>query len=130
MFSIPSRLSSREIIFSDRQGDEFIAELRGNPSASIRVDAYTDSQGLATYFKELASHDKPWSGEVRWASLEEEFIISATCSSLGEVHFIITFHQYLGSPEEWSISAGIETELGQLPMIAKQVSRFFSNDST
>ncbi len=125
-FSIHSISSSRELIFTDRRGEYFKVYIKGDVSAFVEVWAYTDANGLSGLFQELASYEKPWQGEESWGSIEGEFVISATCSPLGEVLFAIQLYGLQGAPEEWKVSVGLATEFGQLSNIAKHAKEFFS----
>ena len=126
MLIIESNSSDRKFILSNLNGDCYQAELKGSGlSAVIEVYAYTDTFGLNQFFQELASCDKPWPGEREWQSLEGEFTISATSSVLGDVVFQIELRMTIGTPEESLISAGINTEWGQLLKIAKEAKKFF-----
>lgn len=58
MFSIKSTASDRKLIFSNRNGDYFNAELTGTVSVLIKVCAYTDRNGLNEFFQKIASFDK------------------------------------------------------------------------
>jgi hypothetical protein len=131
MFSINSVKSDRVLIFSHRVGEFFRAELKGHDlSASIKVSTYTDNDGLNQLFQELGSSERPWQGEKSWSSLEGEFTLSATCSSLGVVCFYVSLRAFPGAPEEWSVEAGLETEFGQLAKIAKWSDAFFHATNT
>ena len=125
MFKIKSNTSSQELIFSNCRGEWFTAELRGNPSASIIVSTYTDRYGLVKLFNELADLDTPWQGKIGWSSLEEEFKITAACSILGHVTFVIEMNDFPGGENEWSLSAAISTDLGMLPQLEKEAKEFF-----
>lgn len=128
MFSIHSNSSDREIRFLDRQGDEFVVELAGRGVAATQwVSAFTDSNGLAHWMEELAANELPWKGAKSWATLEGEFEISATCTSGGTVRFMVTLSGFPGSNEEWRVSAGIESELGQLRSLAQAARHFFED---
>ncbi|MDD1607801.1 MAG: DUF6228 family protein, partial [Methylococcaceae bacterium] len=95
-------------------------------SASTEVWAYTDANGLNEFFQELGCLERPWQGQRSWASIEGEFSLSATCTSLGNVTFHVTLFGLQGAPEEWSVQAGLETDFGQLEQIAKHVKLFFN----
>jgi hypothetical protein len=126
LFSIRSTPSNRELIFNSRKGDYFRVELKGIVmSASIDVWATTDNQGLNIFFQEIASSKSPWKGTRAWGSLEGEFEISATCTTLGHVIFLIKMAGQIGGTEEWKAQFGLETELGQLDSIARNASEFF-----
>ena len=125
-FSIRSTSSDRELVFSDPRQDYFQVELRGSSVRSTReVYAYTDAQGLARLFSKIAAHSRPWAGAESWRSLEGEFKLSAECSPLGHVSFLVEIGDNFGGPEEWRLSAVLVTELGQLPVIAENAKSFF-----
>lgn len=126
MFSIHSSSSSRELVFQSRKGEYFQVILKGNVEAALDVYAHTDEQGLNHLFQELGVYQKPWQGKKEWQSLEGEFSISAECSSLGKVQFLVELRGLQGAPEEWKIQVGLASELGQLEKIAKQAMAFFS----
>jgi len=129
-FSIHSTSSSRELVFSDNRDEYFKVYIKGDVSAFVEVWAYTDANGLYGLFQELANYEKPWEGAKSWESIEGEFIISATCSPLGEVLFTIQLRGLQGAPEEWKVSVGLATEFGQLSNIAKHAKEFFYEPST
>jgi hypothetical protein len=114
-------------VFSAHKGDSFYIELKGfDVSASTEVWAYTDAYGLNEFFQELGCLERPRQGQRSWASIEGEFSLSATCTLLGNVTFHVTLFGLQGTPEEWSIEAGLETEFGQLEQIAKHAKLFFN----
>ena len=127
MFSIHSTSSSRELVFSAHKDDYFHVELKGfEISASAGVWAYTDANGLNEFFQELGCFEKPWQGQRSWSSLEGDFSLSETCTSLGNVTFRVALLGLQGAPEEWRAETGLVTELGQLEKIAKQAEIFFN----
>lgn len=126
MFSIKSNSSNREIVFRSRKNDRFQITLKGNVEVTTEVWAYNDEQGLNKFFQEIAAEGKPWKGKKEWASLEGEFLISATCSTLGEVQFWLKLCGLQGAPEEWKVEVGLTTELGQLEKIANKAKVFFA----
>jgi len=130
LFSVHSNSSSRELVFSDRKGEYFRVELHGDVTASIDVWAYTDASGLSNLFQELASLEKPWEGEKNWESIEGEFSISVTCSTLGEVLFQIQLRGMYGAPEEWKVNTGLAAEFGQLQGLAKGAKGVFHEPNT
>jgi hypothetical protein len=130
-FAIRSCTSDRSLQVSEAGHESFTAELLGTGlSATLRVSTHTDAEGLSLFFGRLASQEQPWHGIESWESLEGEFRIMASCSSLGEVHFEVGLRFLQGAPEEWSLSAGLLTELGQLPIIARNAALFFSGAHT
>ena len=125
MIQIYSNTSDRVLTLSNRRGEFFTAKLGGNPEAAIDVSTYADEYGLLEFFRELADFSAPWQEKMAWSSLEEEFKISATSSSLGRVTFAIEFRGLPGGDEEWSLSAGVSTEFGQLAGFAKAAEKLF-----
>ena len=67
---------------------------------------------------------KDGEGQRRWETIEGEFKISAKCSRLGQVTFEIEFSQY-SRAEEWVVKTQLNTELGQMPRLAKSAREFF-----
>lgn len=129
MLVIQSNSSDRKLIIKDLNRSCFYAELAGLTASGI-VQVYVDTtpSNLNNFFQELASHEKPWTGKKNWESLDGELYISASSSSLGNVIFEVTLRDLLGSPEESTVSTGINTEWGQLAQIAKDAEKFFQGD--
>jgi hypothetical protein len=126
MFTIHSTSSDRELTFLDLRGEQFTFELRGHGLQVTReVSTYTDPSGLLEFFTKLGSFERPWEGSPAWASLEDEFRISASCSKLGAVIFSLKISGLPGIPEEWQASFSLTSELGQLPKIANAARSFF-----
>lgn len=124
--SIHSNSSQRELIFKDHKGEYFSVELCGDVSAKVNVWIYVDESLLVKYFEQLSKLEKPWVGNIEWCSIEGEFSLSASCSSLGNVLFEITMRGIHGAPEEWFVKAGLTSEFGQLPLFYKQIKEFFA----
>ena len=102
MFSIHSTSSSRELVFSAHKDDYFRVELKGfEVTASADVWAYTDANGLNKFFQELSRFERPWQGQRNWATSENDFSISATCTSLGNVTFYVALLGLQGAPESY-----------------------------
>lgn len=89
------------------------------------VWACKDADGLSQLFSRLGAYDRPWSGVESWESLEGEFRLSAVCSPLGKVTFSVQLSGLQGAPEEWSVSASLLTEMGQLQKLSAGAHRFF-----
>ena len=130
MFVIQSILSDRRLIFSDHDGEYFRASFEGDIKISLDVYMTTDEGGISRLFSELASLNKPWKGEKKWESLEKDFSISFSCSSLGQVRVNIEASVRYGSPDELMINVNLITEFGQLPSIAKDAKIFFERSTT
>lgn len=125
MIVIQSNTSDRILTLSNRRDEWFTATLSGNPQVAIDVSTYADEFGLLDYFRKLGRYRKAWEGEIVWSSLENDFQLSAFCSSLGQVTFILNLSGFPGGEEEWSVTVGISTELGQLTAMAKQAKQLF-----
>lgn len=124
-FRIKSSDSDFELILSDIQGDYFKARIASKHINTVReVYAYTDAYGFADMMESLASHEKGWSDIQRWETIEGEFKVSIKCNKLGKVTFEIEFSHY-GCAEEWLVKTQLNTELGQLPRLAKSARAFF-----
>jgi hypothetical protein len=125
--SIKSNASDRELVLLSPRPNYFVVELRGVTLSAVRkVCAYTDAKGLSSLFSRLAAIGRPWVGVESWQSLEGGFSISAQCSALGHVSFSVVIRDQFGGPEEWSVSACITTDLGQLSRLATDAQSFFS----
>jgi hypothetical protein len=129
-FEITSTSSKNCVKFTNRESEYVTATISGVVQATSRVCTYTDEFGLRNFLRKLADMKKPWNGKIEWSSLEEQFYISSTCSSLGSVVFYISMHGDIGSPEQWSAKIGITAEFGQLDAIADNAHRFYSNEYT
>jgi len=124
--SIRSMVSRREIVFSQRQDERFHIELKGfEVSASADVWTNTDASALNNLFQDIGGLASPWQGERAWGSIEEDFVLSATCTSLGSVIFRVEIRGAQGTPEEWRVNAGLVVEFGQLEQIAMSSNVFF-----
>jgi hypothetical protein len=127
LFTIHSVSSDRELIFSNREGDFFNVELKGiEVSGAKKVWTHDDANTFKNFFKELAGFEKPWQGSLDIQSLEGEFEISVSCTNLGNVIFSIKISSGYVDREEWHLKADLDTELGQLPQIAKNAEIFFN----
>ena len=126
MFSIHSVNSDRELVIRDRNGERFTVDLKGSELfASVDVWLHPVANDLHTFFQELANLANAWQGARAWESLEGELSLSATCSTLGQVTFLVRLSHHAGSPEDWEVRARLVTELGQLEKIAKEAKTFF-----
>jgi hypothetical protein len=118
-FKIKSVVSDLELVLDDVKGDYFKARIISSHINAVRdVYVYTDAYGILNLMELLASYDKPWSGKKRWEAIEGEFKISATCTKLGKVTFEVEL-SHCDCAEEWLVTTQINSEFGQLPMLAK-----------
>ena len=125
-FTIKSSETDASLVFSQRDGDDFVVEFQSMQLQVIQpVCGYTDPHGVARLFQEAAAHAKPWRGQLCYQSLEQEFSLSATCSPLGAVSLVVGFAR-VGTRAEWLATATLQVEFGQLSALASNARRFFS----
>ena len=129
MFSINSNSSSAGLRFSAAGRDFFTVEISGTElGASRTIYAYSPhGPTIGAWFARLGGHRLPWEGVERWESLEGEFALAVTCSTLGVVTFALTMSSRVDAPEPWSMSAAVDADLGQLPGIAARAAEFFAD---
>jgi len=119
------------LVISQHRDEYFRVELNGfDLSASAEIWAYIDANELHRFFQDLGGLDTPWQGPRSWVSIEQDFSLSATCTTLGSVTFQIELCGSQGEPEEWRVQAGLATEFGQLEQIAKNAAAFFNASNT
>ena len=124
-FIVKSSETDARLVFSQRVGDDFSVEFQSHQLQVVHsVCGYTDPQGVARLFQELAAYSKPWQGQLHYSSLEQEFGISASCSPLGAVSLAVGFSR-VGAKQEWSATTTIQIEFGQLSALASNAQRFF-----
>ena len=130
MFSIKSSTSSREFRFTDRKGERFTVEIVGfGLTAELRSFAFGTGASLPQWMNDLASHRLPWEDVESWGSLDQDFVISATCSPSGLVFFKMQLWQHPGGQDEWRVLASVTSELGLLPGLAKAMDKFFQDET-
>ena len=126
---ISSVKSPLTLTVSEVKGESFLVSISSPfPSARRGVYSYPDPRGISDLFQQIASNERPWEGLVSWESLEGEFSLGASCSSLGPVTFAIRLRQFNGD-EDWDVKAELVSELGQLPKIATDARRLFEGIS-
>jgi hypothetical protein len=74
---------------------------------------------LEKFFGELARDWKGWKGERKWASLEDELTLSASCDRLGHIFLGIRLQS-----SEWSLQGFITLEAGQLAGVHRDIGQF------
>ncbi|MEM7359911.1 MAG: DUF6228 family protein [Pseudomonadota bacterium] len=125
--TISSTQSDRRLVFSDFDGEDFEVTLQGTVTCRTKVYGYSPhSENLKQWLSKLAARKGPWEHELHWSSLESEIELVATCSSLGQVRFEVSFSLDAGKDEESRIDTVICTELGQLAKIGREAERFFT----
>jgi hypothetical protein len=124
---IKSSNTSATLTFSEYAGDYFLVAYE-SPAVKLkkRVWGYTDCEFLVQLFEFIAKQWKGWDGAQKWASIEGEFGISATCDNLGHVMLIITIREYDG-PEDWCSEVKLAIDSGETERVAKKVGQFFAN---
>lgn len=126
-FEISDTSSSRKLRFSHRRPDYFNVEICGDISGSIKVYSYCPhSDTIDSLFNKLGCIQSPWKGELSWASLEGEFSLKFTCSSVGHVSLVVELASF---NDEFTIRCGLNVELGQLQDISKNAHIFFSGNA-
>ena len=92
-------------------------------SHELRVETRASSfmaPSLSEYFRDIAEHWRGWKGEKRWATLEEEFSLTATADNLGHVRLgYLLRSPYTGF--HWGLNGALELEAGQLDALASEV---------
>lgn len=122
LLAVRSTTSNRALHIGGARGNSIPVKLTGFPvTADTEVWFETgDVAALADFFAELGQMQSPWQGAKIWESLEGDFQLSVTCSSLGAVLFRVELRGLQGAPEEWHVDVGIESEFGQLEQLAKE----------
>jgi hypothetical protein len=107
----------------DRGGDYFGVRIDG-PAIRATAQVYDcDTVHLKEFFADMAAQWKGWPGEKGWQSLEQELKLAATNDSIGHIRLAIQMRS--GHYEyDWTVSAAILLEAGQLDGIAKSVAEF------
>jgi hypothetical protein len=85
-------------------------------------DVLGEGYEFPTFWQDIASSWKGWSGEKSWSSIEGDFQLTATSDSLG--HVTIRCHLSSGAPEGWSATVWLHAEAGNLEAIAANAVRF------
>ncbi len=128
-FVIKSVRSDMALAFTFWEGDYFTVELQGKEVSAIRrVWGYTDCQSLVGLLYHLAQQERGWTDSAEWASIESDFALRFRSDALGHVFVHVEMAHNRGA-EDWSVKAEIETELGQLPTLAKNAADFFNGVS-
>jgi hypothetical protein len=131
VLSIHSTSSNRELRIRRGKGAYFIVELSGHcVSAVTEVWIDDDAASLGCFLTELGDMARPWVGKREWGSLENDIAIGVTCSSLGVVNFNVRISGLPGAPEEWHVTVGVETELGQLSRIGQEAKGLTDESAT
>lgn len=124
---IKSSHDGTSLEFSDHSAGYYVATLRG-PEFHGSARVYADEPShLVAFFRDLATNWRGWSGKKEWASLEGELSFAATCDSTG--HTSLAARLRSGPyPFDWTLTAVLLIEAGQLELIAKQMEEFLIAD--
>lgn len=127
MLTIASTTSTRCLHIHRAQPDCLYVALSGeqvtaSTSIWLNEDA-DDAASFSDFFRELGAQQTPWQGERQWQSTEGDFTLTVRCSALGAVYFQVVLKGLQGAPEEWQVTVGIESELGQLARIAAEATQ-------
>jgi hypothetical protein len=118
--------ASSLLFFNKSSGDFDITVETPTLKATKRVSIYhyVPNNGFVDFFQNLASHEKPWDGEVIWEPLEGDMKLCATCDPLGHVEFKIVLRKGFNSSDSWSLECSISVDFGMLPFHAKEARCF------
>jgi hypothetical protein len=122
VFTIRSSSSNRTLGIGRKRADYLEVQLSGfavSAMPTVWMEA-EDVGSLIDFFLVLGQQQQPWQGARSWGSLEGDFTLSATCSSLGIVVLKVALRGLQGAAEEWQVAAGIELEFGQLAQLADE----------
>jgi len=124
-FTIKSARSDAELAFVTFEGDYYTVELRGSEVSAVRrIWGYTDCQILVDLLRHLAQQERGWKDPIEWGSIESDLMLRFRSDSHGHVFVDIEIRHCRGE-EDWLVKAIVQTELGQLPMIASKAAAFF-----
>ena len=124
---IKSSHDGTSLEFSDHSGGYYLATLRG-PEFHGGARVYTDEPShLAAFFRDLAAHWQGWSGQKEWGSLEGELSFTATSDSTGHTSLAVRLRSG-PYPFDWTLTAVVLIEAGQLEPIAKKMEEFLIAD--
>ena len=91
---------------------------------TVEVYEHEPPAQLGAFFRDLAAHWRGWPGEKRWASLEQQLILTATSDATGHTHLRV---ELVGGPlYDWRLRGSLVLEAGQLDSIAAKIERFVS----
>ena len=94
--------------------------------ATKQVWLYTDGAELNSFFQMLGEKTASWRDVLSWQSVEQDFVISVTCSPLGQIDFKIILHEQCNGDESWHMQLVIRNDFSALPGIAGQSAIVFA----
>ena len=123
---LKSARSASTLTLSEIVGDCFTASYSSQQvTVSREVWGYEACGPLVRLFQSMALDWKGWDVERTASSIEGDFSVGATADRLGHVSLNLRFPR-LEDPEPWSVSVQLILEAGQLEVIARHVTTFFS----
>lgn len=127
MFEIQSVASDAKLEFADFDGTSFKAILRSDSHFAVReVYSPTDPRGVASLFQSVAAEWRGWSGAKTWCSHEGEFGLELTSDARGHITLLARINHDCGNADPWRLECTLSVEAGQLEVIAKRATLFFS----
>jgi hypothetical protein len=108
--------------FFEREGDCFFVRVKGLAFEGTTRVYIHEPEYLKAFFADLTANWKGWAGNKEWASLEGELALSATMDKTGHVSLMVHLQSSIG--DEWTLSAKLDLEAGQLERIAQSVAAF------
>jgi len=95
------------------------------PVVSARKATSTYHVGSpALFFERMAATWRGWEGELRWATLEDDFRLIATTNKLGHVELQVQMKAD-SYPPEWEVRIRLSLEAGSLDDLFKRVEAVF-----
>jgi hypothetical protein len=107
----------------NRSGEYFEVHLEGpNFRGATKVWDYEPAH-LRQFFSDLAANWRGWDGKREWASIEGEMSLTATIDRTGHISLSVRIRSG-PYPFDWTMSAVLLIEAGQLDQIAASVITF------
>jgi hypothetical protein len=114
--------------FSERAGDYYRITLNGpDLRGACLVYAYEPASHLSEFFRDLATNWRGWQGKKEWSSLKGELRFTATSDSTGHTSLSVLLRSG-PYPFDWSLSAVLLVDAGNLEQIASQVEKFLRQE--
>ena len=78
----------------------------------------------ALFFDQMAKSWRGWEGALKWATLENEIILTATMDHMGHVGMLVELRSTV-YPSDWEVKFRLHLEAGGLDSLARQVKQVF-----
>lgn len=124
-------------IRSAKDGTELIISADNWPdsdtiSVSIASPSLSASMATSTYFvgspallfERMAANWRGWEGEYHWATLEDDFRLTATADKLGHIELVADLKSD-SSPPDWQARVRLTLEAGGLEQLFQKVHAAF-----